>query len=380
MPLSAFILIITGVICIVLLLLVYLFKKSYSDEMSGLNEWMLGLFMFVCSVPLFLARGHIPDFLSIIIANLLVITFILLNSAALKITTGYVIRSQAKYMTLFLVSFVLLFGWFTYVVPSIKSRIFVFSIYVLIAIIDQLIFAIKHLPQSLGRNIAILACSVIIISRSLQILIIILDLEPLSALFEDSFFNILRFLMPAIFIPLTTISFILLNTEKKQSQLERQVRYDGLTNCLNKKAITALLVEEIHRVKRQNNKLTIMLLDLDDFKKINDQYGHLVGDQVLLNFTETTQQLLRATDHLGRFGGDEFLLILPNTSADEANLMLTRLITASEKSQPRWSVSIGVSEWAGEHDFLEALLTRADGALYQAKSKGKNQIHQHLKP
>jgi diguanylate cyclase (GGDEF)-like protein len=117
-----------------------------------------------------------------------------------------------------------------------------------------------------------------------------------------------------------------------------------------------------------------MIVDLDNFKDINDIHGHLQGDQVLIDFSIKAKAHLRETDQLARFGGDEFMAILPDTDLEHALLVANRLHETGKESRPiAWSVSIGISQWLGDDDSLAALLTRADKALYKSKALGRSQ-------
>lgn len=103
-------------------------------------------------------------------------------------------------------------------------------------------------------------------------------------------------------------------------------------------------------------------------------HGHLMGDMVLVDFSKKAKNSLRETDQLTRFGGDEFMAILPDTDLNHATLVANRFHEVGKENQPiAWSVSIGISEWLGNDDSLAALLTRADQALYKSKASGRNQ-------
>ena len=126
-----------------------------------------------------------------------------------------------------------------------------------------------------------------------------------------------------------------------------------------------------------------MALDLDFFKGINDKFGHLRGDQALCHFTSIAKNSLRSLDTLGRMGGEEFAVLLPETSIDSAVKIAERIRTELESSPivldsalVTLTVSIGISAWQVDGtDTIEQLLSRADMALYQAKKAGRNQVH-----
>jgi diguanylate cyclase (GGDEF)-like protein len=155
---------------------------------------------------------------------------------------------------------------------------------------------------------------------------------------------------------------------------------DALTGLLNRRAMVELLGREHPRIQRGQGPLTVALLDIDFFKRINDQLGHGAGDEVLRRFASVIQSQLRAADALGRWGGEEFLLLMPGTRADDASAVLDRLRGAVaeggfEAIAPRLKVSFsaGVAE-LGEGEAQEAAIDRADRALYRAKQAGRNRV------
>ena len=124
--------------------------------------------------------------------------------------------------------------------------------------------------------------------------------------------------------------------------------------------------------------MALLLLDIDHFKLVNDQHGHQSGDRVLVDFTRRIQPLLRRMDLLARFGGEEFVVLLPDTeSADAwivAERILARVADPADRSLPAITTSIGVAVWRPEDRQVDELLARADRALYQAKVEGRNRI------
>jgi len=117
-----------------------------------------------------------------------------------------------------------------------------------------------------------------------------------------------------------------------------------------------------------------MMVDLDHFKAINDTYGHQHGDAVLVHFAQCAQAALRRADRLGRYGGEEFMVLLPETSAQDALVVADRIHAALATGHALdCKLSIGLTGWIGPSDTLDAMLARADGALYDAKAQGRNQ-------
>jgi diguanylate cyclase (GGDEF)-like protein len=193
-------------------------------------------------------------------------------------------------------------------------------------------------------------------------------------MFDASVSHFVYVAIPSILIPFVTISLVMLASEKLHQDLEFTSRYDDLTQCLNKRAAMEELQREIARARRHGGPLAVMLIDFDNFKEINDTHGHLEGDKVLVDFAKRARIVLRESDELSRFGGDEFMAFLPDTDTEQAACVAERLHKAGREGQPvAWSVSIGVTEWRDADDSLAALLTRADNALYKSKASGRNQ-------
>jgi diguanylate cyclase (GGDEF)-like protein len=162
------------------------------------------------------------------------------------------------------------------------------------------------------------------------------------------------------------------------AQIERLANYDELTGLLNRRSILRVLDEEIDRAERDQTPLTVALLDIDHFKAVNDQHGHLTGDRTLQTFAEAVQAHQRATDRFGRHGGEEFLLILPDTGAAEAELALERLrdgVAGADWASLAPGLSVSFSAGLAVHQAgepVEQLLSRADRGLYGAKDAGRN--------
>ena len=348
--------------------------KTYPKNIRGLKEWGLAVLVTALSLPFFIARDIIPDLLSIVLANLmLLVGFMLMNHGTRKFA-GTKSTFSRTLLFLFVLSYVALFAWFTYVQPHVGMRVATLSLFTLLVILNHLILVLRELPRTAGRSILVFSLAVLITSRVARLSGLILGYDQPTGVFDASTANIFFIALPSIMLPLGTISFVMLASERLRKDLEFSSRHDGLTQCLNKKAAIEELDREIARAKRYRNKLSIMLIDLDNFGDINNTHGHLEGDKVLVDFSKRTRASLRETDQLTRFGGDEFMAILPYTDRGHAELVANRLHEAGKEGQPlAWSVSIGVSEWQDQDDSLTDLLTRADQALYKSKGLGRSQ-------
>ncbi|GAB3537646.1 hypothetical protein GCM10027343_01350 [Noviherbaspirillum agri] len=168
--------------------------------------------------------------------------------------------------------------------------------------------------------------------------------------------------------------------ETKLEQLSELVREDTLTGSLNRRGLEDVFERELARCERRNSPLCISMLDLDDFKRLNDTYGHAAGDEALIHLVRVIKDTLRTLDVIARFGGEEFLIVLPDTTLDDAVKTITRVQRELTKqifmyNQQRLLItfSAGVALRQPGEDST-ALIKRADEALYAAKKAGKNRV------
>lgn len=164
--------------------------------------------------------------------------------------------------------------------------------------------------------------------------------------------------------------------EASNQRLEILSVTDFLTGAFNRQYIDSLLEQEIERASRHQTTFSILLIDLDNFKTVNDDYGHLEGDNVLKEVYQCMASNIRKTDTVGRWGGEEFIVICPETSNEQACNLAEKLINKVQKlgfsNNHQQTISIGVAQHL-INDSLSSIVERADNHLYQAKSKGKNQ-------
>lgn len=374
MPAPLIILLSSGFMALAMSAVLLVIARTYPRNIQGLHEWGLSVFVIALGIPLFVARDVIPDAFSIVAANLMLLAGFMIMNAGTRKFSGMPPRFSRTLLVCFVACYASLFAWFTYVQPNPEVRLATLSLFTLIVILDHLTLVLKKLPKTTGRGILIFSLAVLIVSRVVRLGGIMLGLQHPTSIFDDSTSQLLFMAIPSVMVPLGTVSFIMLGSERLRQDLEFASRHDDLTQCLNKKSAIVELQREISRSKRYGNRLSVMLIDLDNFKEINDTYGHLGGDKVLIDFSSKAKTFLRDTDLFTRFGGDEFMAILPNTGVEHATLVANRFHEAGRKSEPiAWSVSIGISEWLDTDDSVDALLTRADKALYQSKALGRDQ-------
>lgn len=194
-----------------------------------------------------------------------------------------------------------------------------------------------------------------------------------------SVFNTGLFLLFYLDMIAGSTGFILMDREKLDAELEKAASFDGLTNTLNRKAFIERSEKIIPLLAREGKPASFLLMDIDDFKRINDVHGHYSGDDILQNFADIIRNELRNGDLFGRFGGEEFAILLPGADEKEGMEIAERLRAAIESSTVEgnpgicYTVSIGISTAVpGAQTGIATLYKASDQALYAAKVKGKN--------
>ncbi|GBF54492.1 GGDEF/response regulator receiver domain protein [Microcystis sp. 0824] len=165
------------------------------------------------------------------------------------------------------------------------------------------------------------------------------------------------------------------------SQLEKLVRTDILTGVNNRREILALGEKEFQRCRRYHRYFSVLVIDIDHFKHINDTFGHVLGDKTLITIAGAIKNCLRQVDSFGRFGGEEFVAILPETNLQDAAATAQRICQVINKlnieinrQKVRVTASIGVATFSPEDNNLEAVIERADRAMFAAKNQGRNRV------
>jgi len=178
-----------------------------------------------------------------------------------------------------------------------------------------------------------------------------------------------------------TIGRDLTATKRLQEELQLMATTDPLTGLLNRRRFLEQAETEFLRSKRYQHELSAVMLDIDHFKSINDTHGHFVGDQVLIAMSRATENLLRDTDILGRWGGEEFVILMPETPLAGAAILAERLRDALAKQTVdtaagtlRFTISAGVAARGARDAGTADILQRADTALYAAKHHGRNRV------
>jgi len=167
--------------------------------------------------------------------------------------------------------------------------------------------------------------------------------------------------------------------ELRHDELSLQANTDELTGILNRRSFTAFLNFELKKSKKNSDPFSLIIIDIDFFKRVNDNHGHLVGDEVLKNLAFLMNKSFRSGDKICRWGGEEFAILLPSTSLKNANKVAEKIRNivenqtfTYEKTIINYTISLGVSESLTTDNDIDAIISRADEALYKAKNNNRN--------
>lgn len=361
--------------------ILFVVARSNPPQIKGVKEWAWSCVIQGIAWLLMTGRGQIPDFFSIVVANTLliavttmqfqsilrfkerrhygyklfipsIILFLLLNYFVYFRISGFIFGTV---ITLVAMTFCFLSGFFLILRqrhPIIFSEWILSSVFILIGII--LLLKIGHILIFNSANVYVVSGGQI----------------------QGLFFSLI-----CIADILLTFSFALMLNERFKEEILRLAKIDPLTEVYNRAAMEQLYKNELRRAKRYKSPVSLLMLDLDLFKTINDTYGHQAGDKTLKFFVETIRAQLRSTDILSRYGGEEFALLLPDSDFSGAKIAAERLRQNVEKTligadgfKFNITVSIGIAQYQFDDDDLENLIHRADIALYQAKQTGRNRV------
>ena len=347
------------------------------QTIRGLSTFAMSIFV-IGTGPLMLSlRGNIPDWLSIVGANMLIAFGFHLSLYSLCLFR----KHSLKYTHFsFLMMFVILIGfiYFTYYVPSIKYRIIVISLYMVFVTLSTAIVVLKGKNDDLVLATRMMALSFAIYGGFMifRIIVVLPSLE-LTNFMTAGLIHQLTFLFSIVLI--VSMSFIMLwmINARLLNSIHILSYHDPLTTLKNRRALEEEVPNMMQKVK--TTPVSIIMTDIDKFKLINDQHGHIVGDRVIKMVAESIKKSLHSSASAFRFGGDEIMILLPDSHAEQAKEMANKLrlsiseMTVNGNSELSFTSSFGVAQLSSFENWEECV-DRADKALYQAKSNGRNRV------
>ena len=347
--------------------------RTIPSTIRGLKSWAYGSCWIFAGVVFITLRDTIPLGLSVVAGNALIIigTWMWLDGTYRFL--GLPNHRRAWIAAMVLVNAAI--TWCYYVQPSFVMRSSLISL-MMVALL--LVHAGHLLRQPNYRYASRFVSFALLVSAADWLLrmggAIVGLIDP--TLFAPTSFNALVNGVQTVAGLLILVGFVLLASERVRHDFEMLAAKDSLTGALMRRSWNAAAQSELDRARRHQRALTLVAMDLDHFKLINDAHGHAVGDQVLINFVAMVNRHLRSADQLGRMGGEEFVLLLPETSLEDGLLVAERIRKATETLvlPCPFTVSMGVAHLLPVDTGTDSLLERADAALYRAKALGRNRV------
>ncbi|MDO9167093.1 MAG: GGDEF domain-containing protein [Rhodoferax sp.] len=356
-------------------LVLYSLKRNFPASIKGLTEWAGALLVLLVGALLVAGRGRLPDFLSTSISSFLLWSGLYLAYVGTQRFLG--VPSRMTPWMVLLTGALLAQIWFTSVAPSYHMRLIVTTVMMacLSGVHAWLIFRRGSITSS--RALAIGVLLFLFAAQIMRLVTSFSESFPADAEFFDTSAMQLIYITSFAFAALLfSISMVLMATDQLRIELEHLANHDSLTNALTRRHMDDACRGELERCRRHGRSMALLLMDMDNFKAVNDTHGHQAGDRVLVDFVTRVKALLREPDQLGRFGGEEFMALLPETSLDEAIHVAERIreLFAEASDEPHCTVSIGITTNQKDTDTVDTLLARADAALYRAKANGRNRV------
>jgi diguanylate cyclase (GGDEF)-like protein len=345
-----------------------------------LARWALALALQAAGWGLFGLRGEIADLWSIPFANALLATSFVVTLRALR---GFAGKPEAHVLDAPAVLFVVVVAsYFTYVVPALSTRVVLISLAfgVLFAESARMALAAAPAPRPRTHRVVATVYGLLVALMLARALRQAFGLAPVADPMELSPFQSLLFAVGVLAPALLTFGFLLMVSERLRGELARQAALDYLTGTYNRRTLAQLAERDIASARRRGGSFSVLLLDVDHFKRVNDTLGHAAGDEALQRLVAILREHMRGEDSLGRMGGEEFLVLLPQADLAQATAAAERLRSAVEAAcfdlgagAWRMTVSIGAATLA-EGEQFNSLLQRADQAMYAAKHAGRNRV------
>lgn len=362
-------------------------SRVYPRSVKGLTHWGWGALGFGVSGMFFAARDLVPVWLSVIVANTIFAGSYVLWWRGMRLLLGQALRPLRQWYMV-LTAVLLFLVYFTLVQPELGPRL------VLISGISCLFYAsmavlVWRSGQHMRGNYFFIGLMLFGGGATLlRVVATSLNPSSTSSLLTPSIPQTIYLVAYSLLALLDGIGFFLLASSKLQVELQQMADHDPLTGAMNRRALMDKLGIEVAVARRKSHPIALIVMDLDHFKKINDTLGHDGGDAVLRHFAALVQGNKRPQDLFARMGGEEFVLLLPDTDLVGAQLVARRLHGVLNQPRadkvPAYTCSFGVGVWRGApssstdsqfpQESIDAWFKRVDDAVYRAKDAGRNCI------
>lgn len=346
---------------------------------DGLGLWGAGLCLNALAYVLLVLRGLVPDALSILLGNALA-------SATLSFLHAAVLRFQHRppRWHLLLAPPAVLTGVLALNLQDFGARI-LWANAVMALQMGAVFWVLFERRRAAGSRGALM----VMVGLGLGVVVLLAraawgasGMHAAPGLLRPGTIAGLSFMLLFVVLLVASFGFVFMSKDRADEVNRRLAALDELTGVANRRSIIAALDRDVGRAIRTREPLAVMMVDIDFFKHVNDTHGHLAGDRVLRNVADVIRSRIRAQDIVGRYGGEEFLVVLVDTSAQGARRLAEQLREAVQAASCHWgaqrlavTVSIGVFGGRLEPgDSWDQLIHAADSALYRAKQAGRNRV------
>ncbi|HYD59075.1 MAG TPA: GGDEF domain-containing protein [Noviherbaspirillum sp.] len=375
------ILIVGALFCILMLLVLSSLLRS---GMGGIREWCAANALACVALILYAFGRELPPLIAYEIANGV---YAAASAAMLAGFRRFFGRSR---LTAWLAAAVVLvmaaIALFHYVIDSFALRTIVVAVFqggICAGIAATVILGRgdwrSHYPSLFTIGMA----ATVTLGHMVRSVIYLMHTTDVTSLLQPSPWNLFFVSAGTFVLPVLTFGAVLMMHDTMLAKAELAANRDFLTGAWSRRAFFDLAEREMLRARRTGREMSLLLMDVDHFKRINDSRGHAVGDQVLVDLVNRAGHVVRTVDYFARIGGEEFAVLLPETSIEAAAGVAERLRVAIDKSGtekdkyrskiavPHYTISVGISSLRG-FESLPDLMRRADAALYAAKAMGRN--------
>ena len=371
---------ITMLFCFIFFVGLLVFAK-FNKRFQGLTIFAYANFLLFLGFLFLSLRDLVPDVISIVFANFLISFSFFLYFYGSSIF----LRAYIRFLWIHIFGLILVLGgmvYFSFFQINANWRIIIVNTFLFS---ESLLIAIFYIRQSnlqfKTQKLSVAWGFLIYASYSLFRIIWTVNEIRIDTFLQAGIVHGLNFVFIQILIINTAFSLMWIANSILNNDLETQARLDPLTKMLNRRAFNDELNKELARSRRESITFSLIMADIDHFKDVNDNFGHLAGDSILISFTKIVTENLRINDIFARYGGEEFLILLPNTEKKYAAETAERIRKIVEMSNHpfngkdiSYTVSLGVTAFDIDAQNRDELLEKVDNALYEAKTGGRNRV------
>lgn len=352
------------------------------DRRDGLFHWAVALAAHSAAYALYMLRGQIGDWFSVVLANMLIVSVFALMQE------GLYQFQQRKAPRLWIWLPVPLIGViFSLMLGHIGARVVVLAS-VLCGQFAQFAWAMSQRWRETpgrGKHFLLSGFALFALALLIRAFGVLTGEVNMNSIMDSNAVQALLFSMASVAMVLSNFGIVVMIKERADDRNHTLAFLDELTGLHNRRYIQQTLGQHIAQARRMQRPLSVLMLDIDHFKDVNDTYGHLSGDKVLHDLATCVRDRLRAQDIPGRWGGEEFVAILPDTDAAGARVLAEQLRVAVERTRfstlenlaVPLTISIGLHALDTAHDDgRDDMIGMADRAMYLAKERGRNRVEQ----